>query len=89
MAEWCKSTANPILVTDAQLEFLNNMTDWLYNFYDRVNKMYVQWASFVWSGIMVHREDTSNAGCNMLRVSNFTAIVTKVQDWEIKIHVKI
>lgn len=87
--ERCNSTASPSLVTDAQLEYMTNMTNRLYKIYDKVNQTYVQWASFVWSGTVVHREDTFNADCNKLTVSNFTAIVTKVEDWEYKIHVLI
>lgn len=85
----CNSTASPIRVTDAQLEFMTNMTNRLYNIYDKVNQTSVQWASFVWSDTIVHNEDTFNVECNKLTVSNFTAIVTKVEDWEFKIHVII
>jgi hypothetical protein len=85
----CNSTASPILVIDAQLEFMTNMTNQLYNIYDGANQTYVQWASFVWSGTVIHEEDTFIADCNDLTVSNFTAIITKVEDWQFKIHVII
>ncbi len=77
-------TGNPS-ATAAQLEFMTNMTNRLYNIYDKTSKTTVQWANFVTSQVLVHTQSL-NYDCDNLSYNDFYTIVTKVSEWQFKFH---
>jgi hypothetical protein len=77
-------TGNPS-ATAAQLEFMTNMTNRLYNIYDKTSKTTVQWANFVTSKVLVHTQSL-NYDCDKLSYNDFYTIVTKVSEWQFKFH---
>ena len=71
--------------TYAQLDFMTNMTNRLYKIYDKSTQITVDWATFVTSEVIIHTQ-TLNYDCNSLPESEFTNIVTGVNEWKFKIH---
>jgi len=81
------ASSNPS-ATAAQLDFMTNMTNRLYTIYDKTTKTSVEWATFVTSQVLVHTESI-NYDCHYLSYYDFQNIVTKVSEWQFKLHVII
>jgi hypothetical protein len=77
-------TGNSI-ATAAQLDFATNMTNRLYTIYDKTTKTSLNWATFVTSQTVVHTQSI-NYNCDDLSNNDFQNIVTKVSEWQIKLH---
>ena len=71
--------------TYAQLDFMTNMTNHLYKIYDKNTTITVDWANFVTSEVIVHNQ-TLDYDCNSLSATEFTDIVTVVNEWKFKMH---
>jgi hypothetical protein len=77
-------TGNPT-ATAAQLDFTTNMTNRLYTIYDKTTKTSLSWATFVTSQTVVHSQSI-NYDCDDLSDNDFQNIVTKVSEWQFKLH---
>lgn len=71
--------------TAAQLEFTTNMTNRLYTIYDKTTKTSVEWATFVTSQTVNHTQSI-NYDCSKLTNTDYQNIVTKVSQWQFKLH---
>eukprot|EP00978_Attheya_sp_CCMP212_P014013 scaffold35454_cov51-Attheya_sp.AAC.3 len=74
--------------TQKQLNFMTEMTNKLYKIYDKVSKTTIQWATFVQDQTIIH-DQTYNKDCQYLLPNEVSDIVTKVDEWESKLHVII
>lgn len=81
------ASSNPS-ATAAQLDFMTNMTNHLYTIYDKATKTSVEWATFITSQVLVHTQSI-NYDCDYLSYNDFQTIVTKVSEWQFKLHVII
>lgn len=73
--------------TAAQIEFMTNMTNKLYNIYDKNSQTSVQWASFVTDQVIYHNDLIINGDCdNALSSSNYNSIIQDATDWQFKLH---
>ena len=82
------STAGPVRATAAQLEFMTNKTNELFNIYDKASQNSVQWASFVNTETLYHTDSISK-DCASLSKKDYDNIIKDVSEWEFKMHVII
>jgi len=82
-----KGDGNPS-ATDAQLEFMTQMTNQLYSIYDKNSKETIQWATFVQDQKIIHTNEI-NKDCNNLSNKEIAGIVESSNEWKYKLHVII
>jgi Pregnancy-associated plasma protein-A len=76
-------------MTNKQRDFATNETNRLYNIYDKQSKQSIQFASFVTSDTIVHRNFTFKGDCDDLSDAQIKSIVTRAVDWQFKMHVVV
>lgn len=69
-------TSGSPTATAAQVTFMNDMTNRLFNIYDKASQTSVQWASFVESETLYHDTLTLNKDCNDLTSTDYNNIIT-------------
>lgn len=82
-------SGSPFATTDAQLTYMTNMTNRLFNIYDKTTKEYVQWVSFVHDSTILHTDIELNKDCKDLDDADIAMIVGNVTEWEQKMHAVI
>jgi Pregnancy-associated plasma protein-A len=76
-------------MTNAQRDHATKTTNQLFNIYDKQSKQSIQFASFVTSDTIVHRNFTFKDDCSDLTDAQLKTIVTRATDWQFKMHVFI
>lgn len=73
-------------LTDQQREHTTQMTNILFDIYDKQTKTSVQFASFATDETITHENFTVDRDCSQLSADELGSIVTKAEEWEYKIH---
>jgi hypothetical protein len=74
-------------LTKKQEIYTTNVTNQLFNIYNKKTKQYVPFISFVTNDTIVHRSIRSGRDCGTLSVNRLTRIVKRANDWQFKMHV--
>jgi Pregnancy-associated plasma protein-A len=82
------SSGRPSL-TVPQRDFATNMTNQLYNIYDKQTKESVQFASFVTDQTIDHIYMKSTQDCSALSEAVMESMVMQAEEWEYKLHVLV
>ena len=72
--------------TEEQLAFMTQMTNKLYNIYDKASQTAVQWASFRQDGPAIIHPQNLVYDCTDLTYADYASIVTRATDWQFKLH---
>jgi Metallo-peptidase family M12 len=77
-------------MTTRQRDFATQMTNRLYNIYDRRSKQSLQFASFVSDSTIVHNNVRYNDDCvKLVGTQTLSNIVKTASEWEFKMHVLV
>lgn len=71
--------------TAAQLAFMTNKTNELFNIYSKVSKTSAHWASFIHSQTIYH-VDVFEKDCSELTSTEIDGIIRDASNWEFKLH---
>ena len=72
--------------TDLQIDWAMNITNKLYNIYDKTTGQSVQWASFTKDSVIRHTNDYLDIDCSSTNGIGFQSLVESVPNWQYKFH---
>jgi len=72
--------------TDLQIDYAMNITNKLYNIYDKFTGQSVQWASFTKDSVLRHTDNYLGIDCNSVSSIDFQSLVESVPNWQYKFH---